>query len=180
MRTVWGVIAVVVLGVGGASCAKARASGVVPDGPPLQVPAPPPRILTPVEELVSTRPTPELGTAPVAVAAPSPPRPVTEVRPEPPPSVAAEPAPPIAPRELRTAPSTSGDAERNVREMLAQAARDIARVEFGQLSPAGRAQYSQSRRFSAQAEQALRDRHVEFATTLAEKAAALAAELVGR
>jgi hypothetical protein len=43
-----------------------------------------------------------------------------------------------------------------------------------------RAQYDQSKRFTQQAEQALKDRNFVFAATLADKAAALAVELVGR
>ena len=64
--------------------------------------------------------------------------------------------------------------------MLARAARDRARVNVSRLSAAGRSQYEQSERFTAQARQALRDRNLMFAETLAEKAAALALELVGR
>jgi hypothetical protein len=180
MRTSFALVVSVALGVGGAACAKARAVAVVPDGPPLQVPVPPSRVLIPVEELVSTPPPPELGTAPVAVVPATSPPPAVEAKPQPAPPAASAPAPPAVPRDLRTAPVTGGDDERNVREMLAQAARDISRVAYGQLSAAGRAQYDQSKRFSAQAEQALKDRNVEFAATLAEKAATLAVELLGR
>jgi len=74
----------------------------------------------------------------------------------------------------------SGDNERIVREVLARAARDIVRVDYSQLSADGRAQYDQSKRFSAQAEEALKERNVIFAATLADKAATLAAELLGR
>jgi hypothetical protein len=64
--------------------------------------------------------------------------------------------------------------------MLERAARDRAGANLRRLSAAGRSQYEQSERFTAQAEQALRDRNLIFAATLAEKAAALALELVGR
>ena len=64
--------------------------------------------------------------------------------------------------------------------MLARAARDRARVNVSQLSVAGRSQCQQSQRFTVQAQQALRDRNLIFAATLAEKAAVLALELVGR
>jgi hypothetical protein len=63
--------------------------------------------------------------------------------------------------------------------MLARASRDLTRVDYARLTVDGRAQYDQSRRFSQQAEQALRDRNVVFAATLADKAATLAAELLG-
>ena len=70
--------------------------------------------------------------------------------------------------------------ERGVRDTLARATRDLNRVNYSRLSAEGRAQYEQSRRFSAQAEQALKERNLIFAATLADKAATLAAELTGR
>jgi hypothetical protein len=63
---------------------------------------------------------------------------------------------------------------------LARAARAISQVEYARLSVDGRSQYDQSKRFSEQAEQALRERNLVFAATLADKAATLAAELLGR
>ena len=108
-----------------------------------------------------------------------------EARPEPPPPapVAAQPPPDPAPtetRELRAAPSSNTvDAERGVRELLTRATRDLNRVDYGKLSADGRTQYEQSKRFSQQAEQALRDRNFVFASTLADKAATLATELLG-
>jgi hypothetical protein len=107
-----------------------------------------------------------------------------EARPEPPPPapVAVQPAPepvPTETRELRAAPSSSAvEAERGVRELLTRATRDLNRVDYGKLSADGRTQYEQSKRFSLQAEQALRDRNFVFATTLADKAATLATELL--
>ena len=83
-------------------------------------------------------------------------------------------------RDLRAGSSTNAATERGVREMLAGAARDITRVDYSRLSAEGRSQYEQSERFSAQAEQALQGRNLIFAATLAEKAATLAAELLGR
>jgi hypothetical protein len=170
----------VMLAAGGAACAKARAEVVTPDGPPLQVPEPPARVLMPVEDLVSTPLVPEPEPAPIAVPPRTPTRPAAETRPQPvpPPPVAAP--PPTGPRDLRTPSVANSDSERSVREVLARAARDIVRVEYGQLSPDGRAQYDQSKRFSVQAEEALKERNLIFAATLADKAATLAAELLGR
>jgi hypothetical protein len=67
-----------------------------------------------------------------------------------------------------------------VRDVLVRATRDLGRVDYGKLSADGRAQYDQSKRFSQQAEQALKERNLVFATTLADKAATLAAQLLGR
>ena len=66
-----------------------------------------------------------------------------------------------------------------MREVLTRAQRDLARVDYGKLTADGRAQYDQAKRFSEQAEQALKERNLTFASTLADKAATLAAGLVG-
>jgi hypothetical protein len=178
----------------GIGCAKARAEAT-PPGPPLSVPAPPPRVLAPVDEPLPTATvTPDTpATAPRAPAA-RPPAPRrngniadAESRPEPaPPTPAAAQQPPPEPaptetRELRAAPSANtAAAERNVRDLLSRATRDLNRVDYGKLSADGRTQYEQSKRFSQQAEAALKDRNYVFAATLADKAATLAAELLGR
>src|SRR5262245_15910129 len=153
-----------------AGCAKAQASA--PAGPPLDVPEPPARVLAPVEEPVTaSAPEPEAPPpAPVAAAPRTPPRPPARRaepdRPEtPPPAAAAAPTPPAQepPRELRSA-SPSGDAaaERDARDKLARAARDLGRVDYGKLNADLRAQYEQSKRFTEQAQQALKDRNFVF------------------
>ncbi len=173
----------VVLGAGGAACAKARAESV-PDGPPLSVPAPPPRILSPVEAPVMPGVVPESPSVPAAVAPPTAPvRPVTESRPRLVPPAAAPEDPGAGggvAGDLRAGSAATAATESTVRGMLARAARDRASVTVSRLSAAGRSQYQQSERFTAQAQQALRERNLVFAATLAEKAAALALELVGR
>ena len=181
MRAVWALVIAVLLAAGGAACAKARADTIVLEGPPLQVPEPPSRVLVPVEELVSAPVAPEPEPAPVPATPRTPPRPTAEAKPQPaPPPAAAPPVPVAEPRDLRTASPANTESERSVREVLARAARDIVRVEYGRLSADGREQYDQSKRFSAQAEQALKERNLIFAATLADKAATLAAELLGR
>ena len=170
------------LAVTASGCAKAQAASV-PNGPPLQVPQPPPRVLVPVEEIIVAAPAPVPEVPPPATATRTPPRPATEPRPQPaPPAAAQAPPPPAAePRELRAAPSpTNATTERTVRATLGRATRDINRVDYVKLSADGRAQYEQSKRFSQQAEQALKERNVLFAATLADKAAQIAAELLGR
>jgi len=160
-----------------ASGCAARAAEA-PDGPPLLVPAPPERVLAPIEEApVAAAPEPETPAAavparPAPVARPAP------AAPAPPPAAEAAPAPP--PRDLRPASSPNRATEGSVRELLTRAARDINQVNYNRLSSEGRAQYDQSKRFSIQAEQALRERNLVFAATLADKAATLATELLGR
>jgi hypothetical protein len=174
------------------ACAKARAA-TAPDGPPLAMPDAPPRVLAPVDPpppvatiVPETPPVVEQRPAarpPVRRSNGSPAEP--EARPEPPPPapVAVQPPPepvPTETRELRAAPASNAvDAERGVRELLTRAARDLNRVDYGKLSADGRSQYEQSKRFSLQAEQALKDRNFVFASTLADKAATLATELLG-
>jgi hypothetical protein len=163
----WALAAVLISG-----CAKAQAKDNA-GGPPLDVPAPPERVLAPVEEPVLVAAPPPAEVAPPAAAAPE----------QPPPAAAAPatPQPTPEPRELRPAsPATDAAAERESRDALARAARDLGRVDYGKLNPDARAQYDQSKRFMEQAQQALKDRNFVFAATLSDKAAALAAELVGR
>jgi type IV secretory pathway VirB10-like protein len=177
-----------VVGVGSFACAKAQAAA--PTGPPLDVPAPPERVLAPVEEPVTaSAPPPETPPPAAAAVAPrTPPRPPARREPEKPPEPAPAaatttppPAAPEQPRELRPAsPAADAAAERQARDALARSSRDLARVDYGKLNADARAQYDQSKRFTEQAQQALRDRNFVFASTLADKAAALAAELVTR
>jgi len=142
-------------------------------------------VLAPVEEpaVVAEAPVPE--TPPAAVAPPRTTKPTGEARPAPAPPAAAVPAPappppPAAPRDLRAPSPANAATERSVRDLLARAARDINQVDYSRLSAEGKSQYEQSKRFSIQAEQALRERNLIFAATLADKAATLAAELLGR
>ena len=166
-------------------CAKAQAKGAA-GGPPLEVPAPPPRVLAPVEEPVTASAAPPETPAPVAAAprpaAPRPPVRRAEPQPEtPPPATATTGQPAPEPRDLRAAsPAADAAAERQTRDALARAARDLGRVDYGKLNADAKAQYDQSKRFMEQAQQALRDRNFVFGATLADKAAALAAELVTR
>jgi hypothetical protein len=99
--------------------------------------------------------------------------------------VEAAPAAPVPvaepPRELRAA-STPADAEaeRKVRTLLLLASRDLGQVDYRRLSPAGREQYDQAKSFSQQADEALAQRNYVFAQTLADRAAKIANELLGR
>jgi hypothetical protein len=67
-----------------------------------------------------------------------------------------------------------------VRDVLTRAGRDMVRIDARRLSAQGREQYDQAKQFSEQAEQALKDRNFVYGLTLAEKAATLATELLGR
>jgi outer membrane biosynthesis protein TonB len=178
-------VATLVLVVGAAACAKTKPV-VVADGPALAMPLPPSRVFAPVEEPIPVQaPPPEVADAePPKPAPPRParPRPVPAeaAKPEPePPPVAAAPAPEPA-RELRAQPSAAdATAERQVKDLLARASRDLNRVNYQRLSNEGRSQYDQAKRFAQQAEEALKERNFVFASTLADKAAMLASQLGG-
>jgi hypothetical protein len=176
---------VVVAAASVAGCAKARAA-TVPNGPPLSMPEPPPRVFAPADE-------PPLAATPVAAEAAPVEAPVVQPQRPPRRTVAAaaepekpEPTPapaqpaPEPPRELRAA-STPADAEaqRKIKTVLTMATRDLNLVDVRKLSEAGREQWQQARSFSEQAEEALTQRNYVFADTLADKAAKLAAELRG-
>jgi len=168
-----------------AGCAsKAKAATTVPDGPPLAMPEPPPRVILLVEDIPAPpppapAPEPSVTAKPAATAKPP------AVRAEPP-VVSAPPAPPPptpveAPREVRSVPSAAAAAEeRKVKDVTARAAKDLLRVDYQKLSVEGKLQYDQSKRFSAEADQAIKEKNYPYAMTLAEKAATLAAELAGR
>lgn len=171
-----------------ASCAKAQAKAS-PDGPPLDMPSPPARVIAPLEEPITVAPTEptEPAPAPATVRRPArrPANSSEQAKPEP--SVPVEPslpqaAPPEPPNASGPAPTlrAPGSAEKPIRDRVATAQRDLARVDYARLTEDGRAQYEQSKRFIQQAEQALKDQNFVFAATLADKAATLAAELLGR
>ena len=178
-------VATLAFAIGVAACAKAKPV-VVADGPALAMPLPPSRVFVPVEEPIPVQaPPPEVADAePPKPAPPRParPRPVPAeaAKPEPePPPVAAAPAPEPA-RELRAAPSAAdATAERQVKDLLSRASRDLNRVNYQRLSNEGRSQYDQAKRFAQQAEEALKERNFVFASTLADKAAMLASQLGG-
>lgn len=169
-------LAVAVTGCG----TKARAE-TVPAGPPLAVPLPPAHEIV-IEQVVEAPP-PEPPPVPEPTP-PEPPKPTatrTPVRPEretPAPVAAQPPAPQTPPAEATAVRAASAADERRVRELMSKAATDLNRVDYQRLSAEGKSQYDQSKRFSDQAQQAIKERNFLLAVTLAEKAATLAAELV--
>jgi hypothetical protein len=174
------------------ACAKAGASELVPDGPPLATSAPPPRVITPADDVpvVSAPPNPSpepttTATAPPAKA-PPPARPrAAESKTEPAPVAATPPiTPPPAtaePLEVRSVPSAAAAAEeKKVRDVMNRAQADLKRVQEAKLSAEGKVQLAQAKRDAEQADEALKQKNFVFAMALAERAATLAAELAGR
>lgn len=165
----------------GACAAKAQVRTEAPV-PPLDPPAPPPRVIATYEP----DPEPIAITPPVEPAAPvrppaRPPRP--EQKPEPA-TTAPEPVEstsrPVSGPSLTLTPTPGSEAQtvNAIRDLLGRATRDLSRVNVATLNSDGRAQYDTARRFIQQAEDALKTRNIVFAGKLADKAATMAAVLV--
>jgi outer membrane biosynthesis protein TonB len=175
-------------------CAHAQAKSV-PDGPPLDVPSAPPRIVEPIEaQAPEPPPLPEepARRAP-APARPRPTPPREAARPEParqepakPEVATTEPAKPSdeaarPPTTLQTTPAAAeGDVERGIRATLTRATNDLNRIDYRALNADARTQYDTAKRFVRQAEDAIRTKNLVFAKNLADKAAGLAAQLAAR
>jgi hypothetical protein len=179
-----------------AGCAKPQPD-VAPELPPLAAPPPPARLLPPLDggpiEGAATPPPPEAGRPS------TPARRRDSARPE---SPRQEPKPAELPRAepasegqrpageaggaepapvLQLAPTTeSAVTEETIRQQLTRAARDLGHVDYGALSADAKAQYDTAKRFIVLADQAIKDRNIVFARTLADKAAVIAGVLSNR
>ncbi len=162
-------------------CATAKAAAPAPL-PTLAPPEVPPRVIA------EYQPDPPLPAEPVSPEAVTPPpRPARPPRrdvarpdttpdePQGPPQATPTPAPPSLALQ---SPAGGAKADQSVRTLLAQASRDLSRVDYQALNADGRAQYDTARRFMQQADDALKARNVMFAGKLADKAATMAAVLV--
>jgi hypothetical protein len=168
------------------ACSTKAKAQTLPDGPPLAVPVAPEHsiVIEQIAEAPPPEPEPEVVPEPPPVPRTTGTRtPISKPAPKPentptanPPAVTPQP-PPEAP-VIRAQPAASAGDERKVQDLVKKAADDLLRVDYKKLSKDGQAQYDQSKRFSDQAQQALKERNVPYALTLAEKAATLAAELV--
>ena len=165
-------------------CARARASAE-PGGPPLNMPAPPPRVIVPLQVEVD-EPVEELP-----AVAQEPARPPARPRPAPP-EVPARPteAPKVAdeaprqttpPTVLQTTPAAQqGEAERAIRATMVRASADLNRIDYRALNADARTQYDTAKRFIEQAEDAIRMKNLPFAKNLADKAGVLATQLAAQ
>lgn len=173
-----------------AGCAKAHASAQ-PAGPPLETPLPPPRVVSsPIESDPTVTavppieaPGPRTTPNPPRAAAPRPDRPAAT---EPPAAAASQtpaspPAPPVEEPPLTLQKEANAtQAEQRIRGLLVSAARDLNRIDYRVLSVDAQAQYDIAKRFTEQADDALKSKNLVFAEQLADKAAALAAQLLKR
>jgi len=180
----------------GAGCMHASAKSVT-DSPPLEMPAPPPRVVDTVEA-APVQPPAQLAEEPahqqVRPPATRPARPEPrgespsreaqkpEVKPETPvdPARGDDQKPPTT---LQTTPTVAeAEVERAIRGSLTRASASLGRVDYRLLNKDARTQYDTAKRFIEQAEEAMdpRSRNLLFARNLADKALALAEQLGGR
>lgn len=181
-------LAVCLLAAGAGACAHGQAKTLA-ELPPLEMPAPPPRVVETIEPPLEPSQLPDEPVTPLRPRPTPPPRADNPRTPEPP-----RPVPPSEPTRttddsprqpppttLQTTPTQrEGQVERRVRALIAQATADLSRVNYQALNTDARNQYDMAKRFASQAEDAIRTRNLVFASNLADKAAALAAQLLGR
>jgi hypothetical protein len=179
VRRVFFAAAIAAIAAGG--CATGRTKAQVVGPVVLDAPAPPPRVIVPPEPESPPPPTPEPERELATPKAPRRPPSGTPSRPDAKGDAAraAQPVPPSATLQ-QALPASPSDIVRKVREQLGQAQSDLGRVDYLALSADGKSQYDTAKRFIEQAEQALGEKNLVFAAKVAEKAASLAASLVGR
>jgi hypothetical protein len=167
------------------ACAHPQAK-TAPDGPPLDMPAPPAREVGPADaEVPAPMPLPE---EPAHRALPAsrraePPKtdPKRELpKPDPvadPPRPTEEPQkPPAAPPPAVPTTPVGEDVDK-IRESIDRANAALGHIDYRVLNTDARNQYDTAKRFAEQAEDAIRAKNLAYAKTLADKAAALAAKL---
>jgi hypothetical protein len=168
-------------------CARARAK-TVPTLPPLDMPAPPPRIVLPmqaeaeVQEPLPAAEEPRRPQPPPTRPRATPPaRDASAAEPPPPATAPPVPAAPPAPNTvLQTTPAAEqGEVERGIRATMTRATAELNRIDYRVLNADARSQYDTAKRFVQQADDAIRMKNLPFAKNLADKAAALAAQLGG-
>ena len=176
-------VAVTTCAVALSSCARARATSVQ-SLPPLEVPAPPPRLVLPIQTQADVEPPPAVPTEEPRRPQPVPARPRATPQADPPQVVeeprppATAPAPPPPATALQTTPAAEqGEVERGIRATMSRATGELNKIDYRVLNVDARSQYDTAKRFVQQADDAIRMKNLPFAKNLADKAAALAAQL---
>jgi hypothetical protein len=186
---------VALLESGSVGCVRAHAKTVpqTPDAA-LDVPAAPERDIEPAEVEAPPPPQPPAPAPESPRAQPPRPRPAPtreQPRAEPPKPEPAPPAEPPKPAEepprgsststLQTTPATvEGELERGVRATLTRASNELNRIDYRGLNADAKIQYDTAKRFIRQADDAVKSKNLVFAKNLADKAATIADQLVGR
>jgi hypothetical protein len=192
MRKLLYVIPLLVLAPLAGACASASATSKSAERPALVIPLPPPHVvpLTPEPVVEPVAEIPAVPSAPPASrtgrgSRETPPRPVTENKPEAKPEavpeapVAPPPVTPPAPApQLRPADSTG--AEGAVRATIDRARNLLNAIDYRRLSTERKKAYDDAKRFAQQADDALKSGNTVFAQGVATKSETLAKELSGK
>jgi outer membrane biosynthesis protein TonB len=166
----------------GAGCAEKVVKAEVRAEPPaaLDVPQPPPRVIVPPQPDAPAQVEDTTPPSPARTHPPKPPRP--ESKPDTARTDVAE-APPAAetppPPQSKPVPADAASVAA-VRQQMARATQTLAQVNYAGLSNDMKAQFDTANRFLALAEQALKEGNLLFASTLTDKAGAIASLLTGR
>jgi hypothetical protein len=167
----------------GAGCAEKVVKAEVRVEPPaaLDVPQPPPRVIVPPQPDAPAQVEDNTPPSPARTHAPRPtPRP--ESKPETARTDVAETPPaeaPQAPAENKPVPADAASVAA-VRQQMARATQTLGQVNYAGLSNDMKAQFDTANRFLSLAEQALKEGNLLFASTLTDKAGAIASLLTGR
>ena len=171
-------------------CVHARAKTIT-EMPPLEVPAPPPRVV----ETTGVEAPPPMGLIqePARNLPPGAARPTTPVprpaaaQPEAPKAETAAPAEapkaaddvarPQSPTLQTTPAQQEVEVESKIRVVLSRASSVLNHIDYTRLNANAKSQYDSAKRFVSLAEEALHSKNLVYAGTLAEKADALAAQL---
>jgi outer membrane biosynthesis protein TonB len=184
-RRAWPVVLLLATSPFAAGCAEKVVKAETRVEPPavLEVPQPPPRVIvppqpdTPAQVEDTTPPTPARTHAPRPT-----PRPETKPDTARPDATAETPAAaetPQPPPETRPVPADAASVAA-VRQQMARATQTLTQVNYAGLSNDMKAQFDTANRFLALAEQALKEGNLLFASTLTDKAGAIASLLTGR
>ena len=184
------IVLVGLLGIGGAGCATTRAE-VPRERPALDVPMPPPRVISPIPapEAPAVEPVGELpGANAPSPSRPRPQRPPENAKPEPKPEESKPPdqnqqnqtTTPLVPQLRMPEVSNAAQVSAQVRDTIGRVRAALEKIDYGPLSDTRRKVYNDAKLFADQAEEALKTSNLVAAKELADKAERLAKELQGR
>lgn len=173
-------IVIMAAATGLSACARVQAR-TEPEPPALNTPAPPPRVLAPLDAEPTAQAQAPPATPRTAAVSPARPRPTGSAAPVDVPADRAPATDSSGGTVLQTAaPVNEAELGRKVKQLLTRATADLNRVDYQRLNPDARTEYNTAKRFIQQASDAMRERNVVFAEKLADKAAQMAAVLLGR
>jgi hypothetical protein len=188
MTTIRAAALAALVGLAGAACTTTRAATPV-ERPALEVPPPPPRVVTPLPapQPNQLEPVQELGSGLPAIVKPRQQRDTSNQKPDPKPEEPkpVEP-PPVAPPtqpavpQLRLPESSGSPQASQIQEVIGRARAILNTVQYQTLPQAAKKAYNESKIFAEQAENALKTNNLAIAKEFADKAERLAKELQGR